>query len=731
MSLSGRDPGISTAKEYPSTGATTLVGCGPTTHNQVMPLAYPPARRDTQVDDFHGEKVADPYRWLEDPKTPDTVAWVAQQGRLTESWLAGVLTRSQIGERVRELWDHPRFGVPFERGGRWFQYRNGGLDPQSALYVVEHPGGAAEMLVDPTELTPDGTTALVDAVPSPDGRLLAYATSGGGSDWMTWRVLDVVTKTDLPDVVEWSKFSTAAWLPDATGFFYVAPRRPQLGSELEAETRGLRVLLHRLGHESDEVVWSAEDRPEWLPHAAVTDDGRYLVVSITRGTRPESRVEIFDLDAQHRMVAVVGPDFAAEMSLAGNDGGRFYFVTDEDAGRKRLVCVELEEPASRRVLVPEGADVLEGARRCGDGIVCWYLRDAQLALRVHDLDGRLLRDVDVPAWSSIVRSEDGSVSGRPGLDLVHFATTSFTDSGTVWQHGLSSGTTRVLHPPTASFDAGAFVTERGHAVSADGARVPYFLVHRRDVRPTGDVPVILYGYGGFNIPLGPSFSVAEAVFVERGGAYVLANLRGGGEFGRAWHDDGRLARKQHVFDDLRAVARELNAGGWTVPARTAINGASNGGLLVGASLTQHPEAFGAAIAEVGVLDMLRFGRFTIGWAWASDFGDPADPEQFRWLRAYSPLHNVVEGTAYPPTLLMTGDHDDRVVPAHSYKFAAALQHAQGGDAPILLRIETSAGHGVGKPTDKQMQETTDLLAFVEGVFGISPRRDAPVSSPSR
>lgn len=692
-------------------------------NNRAMRLEYPPTHQGAQVDDHHGELVADPYRWLEDTASEQTKRFVESENRLADSWFGTVPSRTAIGRRVAELWDHPRWGVPFERGGRWFQYRNSGLQRQAVLYILDHPGADGEVLVDPNTFSEDGTVALVDAVPSADGRLLVYATADAGSDWITWRVLDVATKTLLSDVVEWSKFSTAAWRPDASGFFYGAPRRPDPGQELEAETRGLRVLYHRLVVEGeaveDEVVFSAEDNPDWLPHATVTDDGRYLVIAVTRGTEAQVRLEIFDLDRPGRERVVLDPDFSCELVVAGNDGPRFFLVTDEGADRKRLLAVDISDPAHPDEIVPESVDVLAEAKRCGDALVCSYLKDAQAALRVHGLDGHSIREIDLPRWSSLVSDEHGAISGRAGLAVVHYATTSFTDSGSVWSHELDSGETTLLHPPTARFDAGAFVTERSYATSADGTQVPFFCTYRRDLARDGQVPVLLYGYGGFNVPVGPDWSVHAATFMERGGAYVLANLRGGGELGRAWHDGGRLEHKQHVFDDFLAVAQELVRSGLTSPQRIAIQGASNGGLLVGASITQHPDAFGAAVAEVGVLDMLRFHKFTIGWAWTSDFGDPDDPEQYRWLRAYSPLHNIQEGVEYPATLLVTGDHDDRVVPAHSFKFAAALQRAQAGNAPILLRVETSAGHGAGKPTDKKIRESTDVLTFVEGALGIS------------
>jgi prolyl oligopeptidase len=708
-----------------SHGSTLRAHSSAAMDNRRMHLEYPAAPLSAQIDDYHGETIADPFRWLEDTSSEETRAFIEAENRLADAWLEAVPSRKEITDRVVELWNHRRLGVPFERGGRWFQYRNAGLQPQPVLYVMDRPGVEGEVLVDPNAFSEDGTVALVDAVPSADGRLLAYATSDGGSDWLTWRVLDVTMKALLSDVVEWSKFSTAAWRADASGFFYGAPRRPEPGQENEGETRGLRVLFHLLGAKDgeDEVIFSAEDQTEWLPHATVTDDGRYLVVAVTCGTRPQVRLEIFDLERLGEGSVVLDPDFSSELAVAGNEGPHFFLVTDDEADRRRLVATDLSDPEHLEEVVPESADLLASAKRCGDALVCSYLKDARAALRVHGLDGHFTREIELPHWSSLVNDERGTISGHAGLDVVHFATTSFTDSGSVWSHDLWSGETMLVHPPSVPFHAADYMTERGFATSADGTRVPFFCTLRRDVSRDGEVPVLLYGYGGFNVPIGPEWSVLAAVFMERGGAYVLANLRGGGEFGRAWHDGGRLEHKQHVFDDFVAVARELAGSGLSRPERTAIHGGSNGGLLVGASLTQHPEAFGAAVAEVGVLDMLRFHKFTIGWAWTSDFGDPDEPEQYPWLRAYSPLHNIREGVRYPATLLLTGDHDDRVVPAHSFKFAAALQRAQGGDAPILLRVETSAGHGAGKPTSKQILESADVLTFVEGALGVSERRN--------
>jgi prolyl oligopeptidase len=720
-------------------------------------LSYPPARRDDTVEVHHGETVPDPYRWLEDTYAADTTEWVTAQNELTESVLAEAPMRTEIRTRLTEVWDFPRRGAPFERSGRWFQLRNTGLQPQSVLYVMDSaedegpndsgpndsgpndsgpndsgpndsgpndsgpndsgPNDSGRVLLDPNTLSVDGTVALTASEVSPDGKLLAYATSAAGSDWMTWQVREIDSGDDLPDRLEWSKFSGAAWTPDASALLYVLYDAPAAGQEFLAESRVGRVVRHRLGtpQRDDVTVWSAPDQPEWIPSVSATPDGRWAVVLVSHGTYPENQLHVLDLLEADASVRPLVPGLDCEASIAGNVGTTFYLATDADAARRRIVAVDVDDPSREqwRTVVPESEDTLTDAHLFGGRLVAHYLHHAHSAVRVFALDGAPEAEVELPGIVTVTE-----MSGRPERDVVHLAVTSFTDSGSLWAYDLGSGSIRRTFAPTAAIDTASFVTEQAFVTSADGTQVPVFLVHRSDVTPTGDVPALLYGYGGFNIPLTPSFSALRAVWVERGGLYAVANLRGGGEYGREWYDAGRRAQKQNVFDDFAAVARWLGSGsGWSRPERVAIHGGSNGGLLVGASVTQHPDLFGAAVAAVGVLDMLRFHRFTIGWAWTSDYGDPDDPEQYQWVRAYSPLHNIRPGTAYPPTLVLTGDHDDRVAPGHSFKFAAALQEAQGGDAPVLIRIDTSAGHGAGKPTQKLIDEAADLLTFLESTLG--------------
>lgn len=697
----------------------------------MAPLPYPDTRVGDQVDFYHGEPVADPYRWLEDTDAAETAAWIKAQNDLTATYLDAIPSREAIRSRLTELWDYPKFGVPFERGGRWFQTRNSGLQNQPVLYVSAGPEDEGRVLLDPNGLSEDGTVAVTGIAVTDDGTLVAYATSQAGSDWRTWRVRRCEDGEDLPDVIEWSKFSGASWRKDGSGFYYGALDRPTTGGELRDENRMSRIWFHLLGtnQHADELIFEAPDEPEWLPEAEVTDDGRFVIITINRGTFPENQLHVIDLERPGESMRPLVGDFRARAGVVTNVERTFYVLTDEGAERQRVVAIDLDrpEPAAWREVIPESDDALLEVGAYGGRLVCHYLRDASSSLRRYDLDGKALGDIPLPGFVSIV-----GMQGRFESPLLHFAVTSFSESGALWSYDLDRAEARVVRPSAARVDPDLFVTEQVFVSSVDGARVPMFLTHRRDVSATGQVPVLLYGYGGFGIPVTPSFSVAQAVWVERGGLLAVANLRGGGEYGRSWHDDGRLANKQHVFDDFCACAQWLASSGWSRSDRIAINGGSNGGLLVGACLTQHPEYFGAAVPEVGVLDLLRFHKFTIGWAWTSDFGDPDDPEQYRWVRAYSPLHNLRPGTHYPATLIMTGDHDDRVVPGHSFKFAAALQAAQGGDEPILIRVETSAGHGMGKPTAKMIAERTDVLAFLEQALGVAESRadrDAPVGTP--
>lgn len=675
-------------------------------------LAYPAAPTADCVDDFHGTLVSDPYRPLEDVDAPATRAWIVAQNELAERVLAAAPGRAALGERLAELWDHPRAGAPWRRGERWFGLRNSGLQDQDVLWVAHTPEADGEVLLDPNTLSESGTTALTAVEVAESGELVAYALSDAGSDWRTWRVRRVATGDDLPDRLAWSKFSAAAWTHDDAGFFYTRYPEPPAGAAYDAPNRDQELRYHRLGTDpaEDVLVLATPERPEWGFDPEVADDGRLLVVSVWRGTDRETRVHVADLreGVERAVVRPLLDAGDAHYEHVATVDGTLYLVTDRDAPRGRLIAVDVNDPDHPREVIGEGDDALERVRLVGDRFAAVYLHHAHHRVALFDLDGRPVADVELPGIGTIVE-----LAGRRTDEELFVTFMTFASPPIVLGVRMADGAVREVRRPRLPWDPGDYESEQVFVASDDGTRVPLFLTRRRDLAPGGDVPTLLYGYGGFDVAIGPMFKPEWLAWMERGGLLAVASLRGGGEYGKAWHDAGRLANKQNVFDDFAACARWLAASGWTRPERIGILGRSNGGLLVGASITQHPELFGAAVAEVGVMDMLRFHRFTIGWGWTSDYGSPDDPEHSRWLRAYSPLHNVRDGVAYPPTLITTGDHDDRVVPGHSFKFAAALQAAQAGDAPVVIRIDTDAGHGVGKPVHKLVEERADVLAFLE------------------
>ena len=678
-------------------------------------MDYPRTRTVEQVDDYHGTKVADPYRWLEDPDSPDAREWIAAQNRLTQAWLGEVATRAAIRERLAELWDHPRAGAPWRRGARWFQMRNTGLANQDVLWTMDAPDDEGRVLLDPNALSPDGTVALSAAAVSEDGGLLAYATSAAGSDWMTWRVRDIATGRDHPDELAWSKFAGAAWTHDGAGFYYARFAAPAEGAGLVEANRVHELRYHRLGDDQDDdrLVFARPDEPDWILSPTVTNDGRWLVVHISQGTDPRTRVWVARLDGDDAPRPLLD-DHDAAYHLAGTDGDVFFFLTDRDAPRRRVVAIDVADPSRLREVIAESVDTLERVRIVGGRLVVARLHHARNRLALHGLDGARTAEVPLPDIATVT-----SLTGRHDDDACHVGVATYTAPQAIYRVDVATAAVTLVRPPGLAVDEDAYVAEQVFVDRPGGVRVPMFLVRRADVQADGDGPVRLYGYGGFNISLTPGFTVAGLVWLELGGVLAVANLRGGGEYGRDWHDAGRLANKQTVFDDAIACARWLVDAGWTRPARIAIQGGSNGGLLAAACATQQPDLFGACVIEVGVLDMLRFHRFTIGWAWTSDYGDPDDPEQFPWLHAYSPLHTLRPGTRYPATLVVTGDHDDRVVPAHSFKFAAALQAAQAEDGPpVLVRVETDAGHGAGKPTAKVIDERADVLTFLVRALGM-------------
>jgi prolyl oligopeptidase len=679
--------------------------------------AYPPARASDHTDQYHGVAVPDPYRWLEDTASPEARAWIEAERQLTEAYLAGIPERPRLRERLTALWDHPRYGVPMARGGRYFFRQNQGLQPQSALQVLDSPAGEPRLLLDPNSLAADGTVALADFEPSGDGRLLAYGLAAAGSDWQEWRVRDVASGKDLPDVLRWVKFSGASWTGDGKGFFYSRYDEPRGSARLEDLNYHQKLFYHRWGtpQSDDALVYQNAAEKEWSFDGEVTEDGRYLVIEIRRGTGPERRIACLDLTVPEAPPADLVTRFAAAYDFITSEGPLFLFRTDLGAPRGRVVALDARAgpDAPPSAVIPEAPETLELVTAAGDFLVASYLADARSRVKVFRLDGAPVREITLPGLGTARGFE-----GRRAAAEVFFSFTSFTELEAVYRHDLASGETAVFRKPACDFDSGRFETRQVFAHSRDGTRVPVFVTHRKGLQLDGDQPALLFGYGGFNIPMTPVFSVPAAAWLELGGIYAVANLRGGGEYGEEWHQAGTKLRKQNVFDDFIAAAEQLIAEGYTSRERLAIWGRSNGGLLTGACLTQRPDLFRAALVDVGVLDMLRFQKFTIGWAWVSDFGSSDDPEEFRALLAYSPLHNLRRGAAYPATLISTADHDDRVVPAHSFKFAAGLQAAQAGPAPVLIRIDTRAGHGSGKPTGKLIAEAADKLAFLKRELGM-------------
>ena len=674
-----------------------------------MKIKYPPTRADDLVEELHGVPVADPYRWMEDLDSDELRQWIDAQNELTFGLLDSSPLREEIRQRMTTLWNYEKVSPPTKKAGRYFYFYNDGLQNQDVLYWMDSLDGEPKLLMDPNTLSEDSTVALSGAAISPDGQYLAYGIADAGSDWQTWHVRRVEDAADLEDRVEWVKFSGASWDGKTEGFFYSRYDAPE-GEALKQANYFHKLYYHRLGTDQseDKLIYDRPDQKGWLFWSDVSEDGRYLVINIAQGTAAENGIFILDLANPGNDVVELLPEFDAEYLFVGNDGPRLYFRTDQNAPQQRLVAIDLAhpEPADWVEIIPEAEDKLEFVDYVGSRFICTYLHDAANEVKFFKPDGTPDGDLALPGPGTVL-----GFGGRSDDEETFYKFSSFTTPGTVYRLDLVTREVSVFRRPALAFDPEDYVTKQVFYQSKDGTKVPLFISHRKDLKITGDTPTYLYGYGGFNIPIPAAFSVPNLVWMERGGIYAQAQLRGGGEYGRAWHEGGMLHNKQNVFDDFIAAAEYLIAQGYTRKEKLVVGGRSNGGLLVGAVLTQRPDLFGVALPNVGVLDMLRFHKFTIGWAWVSDYGSPDEKADFKTLLAYSPLHNIREGVAYPPTMVMTGDHDDRVFPAHSFKFAAALQHAQAGEAPVVIRIETRAGHGAGKPTAKLIEEFADMWTF--------------------
>ncbi len=744
----------------------SLLAATSSAQTQSGPRSYPPATLGTQTDIYHGVTVADPYRGLEDPNSPDTRTWVEAQNRLSESYLSAVPERAAIKNRLTQLWNYARISAPFKEGNRYFYVQNSGLQNQSILYVQDGKNAPPRILLDPNVLSTDGTVALLAASASSDGRYLGYSLSTSGSDWREIRVRDVNTGRDLPDVVKWVKFSGLSWTRDNRGFFYSRYDEPTSGNILTNVNKNHRLYYHRVGQPQsrDELIFDRPDQPEWLVNGTVSDDGQYLAINIAQGSVDQTRLYFVDLDNPRKPkirnpVVRLLDKLDAEYEFVGSRGTMFYVKTNLNAPKGRIVAINIENPRPDRwtTIVSESNDALVGATLAGNDIVGNYLQDARSSIRffsparddrrnerqavrdpnrtrgsIYDdtstapifardrgqmVGGgfRLRGELPLPGIGTV-----GQINGKQGDDELFYTFTSYLYPTTAFRFDLNSRKNEVFRAPRVAFDLASYETRQVFFTSKDGTRIPMFITLKRGVALDGRNPTLLYGYGGFNISETPAFSVQNLAWLEMGGIYAVANIRGGGEYGKDWHEAGTLGRKQNVFDDFIAAAEYLIAQKYTSTPKLAIRGGSNGGLLVGAVVNQRPDLFGAALPEVGVMDMLRFHKFTIGWAWVADYGSSDKADQFQFLRAYSPLHNIKAGACYPPTLASTADHDDRVVPGHTFKYIAALQAAQSCANPILVRIETKAGHGAGKPTTKQIDQAADRLAFLVKALQMRP-----------
>ena len=685
-------------------------------------LKYPQTRKVDVVEDYHGTKISDPYRWLEDQNGAETAAWVKAENDVTFPYLRALPEREKIKKRLTELWNYARYGSPFREGGQYFFYKNSGLQNQSVLYVQKTLTDSARILLDPNTLSSDGTVALTSIAIASNGKLLGYGTATSGSDWNEFHVRDIATRKDLPDTVRWVKFSGMNWTKDARGFTYSRYPEPKESDKLKAALSNQMLYYHTLGtpQSQDKLIYADPAHPTWFIGGDITEDGRYLLLYINENTDPKNRLYYIDLkdplkpDVTGKVVKLIDTgDFS--YSVVGNDGPVFYVLTNDRAPHQKLIAIDTRNPTEPKTLIPEAEEVLQGVTIAGNRFFASYLQDAHTVIRMYSLDGKSLGDMQLPTIGSV-----GGLNGKKDSNELFYSFTSFLYPTTVFRYDVATGKSEVFRKPDVNFDPSAYETQQVFYTSKDGTRVPMFITHKKGLARDGQNPTYLYGYGGFNISLTPSFSVPTLVWLEMGGIYAMPSLRGGGEYGDAWHEAGTKERKQNVFDDFIGAAEYLIKEGYTSPAKLAIGGGSNGGLLVGATMTQRPDLFAVAFPQVGVLDMLRFHKFTVGAAWTGDYGSSDNPEDFKYLVKYSPLHNVKPGVCYPATMISTADHDDRVVPGHSFKFAATLQPAQSCDKPVIIRIETKAGHGAGTPISKSIEQYADQWAFARYNMGIRP-----------
>ena len=791
------------AQSTSPTKPTPPKAASPTKPSVAAKIAYPATAKNPVTDDYFGTKVVDQFRWLEDDNSADTKAWVEAQNKVTFAYLESIPERSAIKDRLTQLWNYEKFSAPGKENGKYFYSYNTGLQNQSVLFVTDSLTDQGRILIDPNTLRADGTAALAGTSVDDNAKYIAYGIAEAGSDWNTWKVRDISTGQDLPDTINYVKFSGASWLKDGTGFFYSRFDAPKEGDTLKGSNFYQKCFFHKIGttQDQDVLVYERSDHKTWGMGAGVTEDGQYAIMVLSDGTDPKNRVyyrdltkapvttsfggadaeilrveaatkaivedveafvtslanknegpvgdpaaakraadaiaakraeampKIAELEKQRaKLVAANGNarngfiellnDFDASYEFVANDGPVFYFKTDLNAPKGRLIAIDTTSPSrdNWRELIPQAAETLQSVSCVGNMLFASYLKDAQTQIKVFDMKGKFVREVALPGIGSA-----GGFGGKRTDTETFYSFASYTTPPTIFHYDIKSGKSTVFKAPKVDFDSSKYETVQKFFTSKDGTKVPVFITAKKGITLDGNNPTLLYGYGGFNISLTPGFSPSNAVWLEMGGVYAVANLRGGGEYGEEWHQAGTKLKKQNVFDDFIGAAEFLVKEKYTKPAKLAVMGGSNGGLLVGAVVNQRPDLFAAAIPAVGVMDMLRFHKFTIGHAWSSDYGNSENPEEFKALFAYSPYHNVKKGTKYPAVMVTTADHDDRVVPAHSFKYAAAIQEAQGGDAPVLIRIDVRAGHGAGKPTGKRIEEAADTWAFIAKNLGMNPK----------
>ena len=680
-------------------------------------MNYPKTKKDPHVDHYHGTPVADPYRWLENDTSRQTAAWVRAQNEVTFAYLNQIPYRGQIRERLTQIWNYPKYGVPFKRGAHYYYYKNDGLQNQSILYRQQGLSGTPQVFIDPNTFSADGTTSLTTVSFSKDHRYVVYGTSGGGSDWNTFQVMEAHTRKTLPDKLEWIKFSGAAWFKN--GFFYSRYDAPTGGSKLAAKNEYHKVYYHQLGtpQASDQLVYEDPTKPLRYFYAQTTDDEKYLFITVSEGATSTNALLVKDLSQADSPFLPVVSDFEAEYSVIDNIGDQLLVQTTYQAPRNQIVLIDPSkpEPANWKTIVPQSEEVITTSSLVGNRLIVNYMKNAASQALVFDLKGRRLHEIALPTLGTV-----SGFAGRKEDPEVFYAFNSFTYPSAIYKYTVATNKSELFRKTELDVNMEEYETRQVFYPSKDGTRIPMFIVHKKGLVLDGSNPTFLYGYGGFNISLTPSFSVSRMLWLENGGIYVLANLRGGGEFGEEWHQAGMTPNKQNVFDDFIGAAEYLIHHKYTSPARLAISGGSNGGLLVGAVANQRPDLFKVALPAVGVMDMLRFHTFTIGWGWVPEYGSSDNPEQFRNLLAFSPLHNIRSGVSYPATLVTTADHDDRVVPAHSFKYIATLQEKGAGPNPYLIRVDVKAGHGAGKSTAQQIEEATDVWAFVYHNMGLNP-----------